>query len=379
VIADVAMSPTAAAIYQRRFEQDLLATRLVETVELMEGTWPQLEVWPHEKLPWALAAAQAMLDGMPSPERRTLGDLLGDAEVNLRTHLVDAVQDTPETAELGEHHRLRNVLVAMRVTVALTMQEAGLQQLPAASYTFGLRPLAPLPRSSRRPLTDDEAALLRLVAELDSMHGVEPGPALVALGLAGLTAAEATTVASDAIETDTMEAPGCWGVAKRIVPLPPWSARILQEAVGRRHHGLYAPSVPLAYRSADPHHPHNASASADGVYKRMMQRVGITASDVKASSVPLWRPDHLIRAHGDLSAALLVSGRHLENLLARLHLSLKQVATFTGRTELTDPRGNVVNSVPNCEIHPTPRKSRKRPRGETEGWPRVRVSTTGEN
>lgn len=343
---------------QRHLEEQLLSTPLTDAVEMAEATWGPMEIWPADTRPDALAAAASLLaDGHTRDP--TIGYLTGRAEAERRTTLLSALahQQGDHLCRGAPHHVLRNLLVALRITVAQTLHYPSPKHIPALSYTFGLQPLPPRTRLTTRPLTDDEAALLRLVAELDSMHNTAPGPALTALGLSGLPTVEATKVTADAMAGALLHAPGCYGVVARTLELEPWNARILTEA-SQRHVSVYAASIPLAYHGRDLRHPKNANASAAGVYDRMMKRVGLAAADVTPASVGLWRPMHLLQQTGDLARAVYVSGRSLERLLGLLHLSIDQSESYTGRSNIVDSNGTLIASVPNWQVSPHPRNSR---------------------
>ena len=359
------MTRAARPLPERIWQALILDTEVKAATSLAEQLWAPLGIWPDELLSDALAAAHFIRDYASSVGAQALGRLVGATEANLRRAV--ATQDGP-TGPAGQRpqHWVRNLLLSLRLTTALTFREPA--RPPQRAIHFGLEPLPARTRWPGRPLADDEAAVLRLLAELDSLHLVEPGPALLALGLSGVTASEASTIGESKVDfaAQQVAAPGHGhGVRERVLPLTPWSARILVETRERRQDGVYRSSVPYAYRGRQQPGKTSAHASASGVYQRMFQRVGIAAPDLKASSVELWLPYRLLVVQHDLVSAQYVSGRSFDSLLRRLNLSLDHSTSYTGHTDILAHSGGMLAQPPNGELQLREHQSRARPRPDS--------------
>lgn len=167
---------------------------------------------------------------------------------------------------------------------------------PACDPTDGLH-LPPRTRRPLRPLDGDEIALLRIAATTKPRSR---GPSLAALALAEAAATTGEIARSRWHHLDlaagTVQLTGSGPIRPRTVPLTGWGRTVLT----RCRTAATAADALLVYRGQAQPASQPAQAAVVNRLRRLLATAGLTAADVRPTSIRLWSASELLASGATL-------------------------------------------------------------------------------
>lgn len=231
-------------------------------------------------------------------------------------------------------HRLRNVLLMV------LLGAAHIARIDTADIPEQVTTLTRRTQETKRPLCDDEIALLRTraVTIISTCPRSARAGHVYVLCDAGQEIREATHVTTDDLDDPDIpafvRAPGRRGLAPRKLPLEKFhtiALRIGLATLGATHAGS---TIAYDARTREPGSD-QAMMSAYGVVERHLGAVGLRHPDVSPSSIRAWRLNHIYRTHG-LEVAVDHSGLGADQAMKIIRLQAPTAAAGGHNAEVID-------------------------------------------